>query len=65
MPVLVRCDNIEEWTYALFSHYSPDPCFDNHFVSAGANCHGQCIPFEGNEALLGTTDMPSEEFINW
>lgn len=25
----------------------------------------QCIPFEGNEHLLGTSDMPSEEYINW
>lgn len=62
MPVLVRDDNDQEWNYLYFSHYSKK-LPDNFF--AGGNPWEQCIPFEGNEHLLGTTDMPSEEYINW
>ena len=63
MPVLVRDDNAEEWKYTDFSHIS-SKCSSYKFV---ANCSywRQCIPFEPNKHLLGTTDMPSSEYINW
>ena len=63
MPVLVRDDRGKKWSYALYSHYDSEA--DYPFVTAGDNVFIQCIPFEGNEYLLGTTDMPSEKFINW
>lgn len=62
MPVLVRDDESNDWRYVQFSHTRKMPSF--RFV-AGAFAWQQCIPFEGNEHLLGTTDMPSEEYINW
>lgn len=59
--VLVRdCDTNGTWKIELFSHRSKD----GWFICVGS-CYCQCIPFEGNEHLLGTTDMPSEEYINW
>lgn len=63
MPVLVRIYNNHKWCYSLFSH-----CYKHqgilHFSCGGAGWL-QCIPFEGNEHLLGTTDMCNEKFINW
>lgn len=62
MTVLVRDRNENEWCHSWYSHYSKSGIC--HFNAVGLYWK-QCIPFEGNEALLGTTDMPSEEYINW
>ena len=62
MPVLVRDDDDEEWNYLFFSHYRKKS--SDHFFAGGSPWF-QCIPFEGNEHLLGTTDMPDEMYINW
>ena len=64
MPVLARDSDEQQWLYTIFGIY------DKHnsvypFVVVDMRGYAQCIPFEGNEHLLGTTDMPSEEFINW
>lgn len=63
MPVLVRDDKRKKWCYALYSHYDNEDSYQ--FVTAGDNPFIQCIPFEGNEHLLGTTDMPDDMYINW
>ena len=63
MPVLVRDDRQKKWCYALYSHHDNEDSYQ--FVTAGDNPYIQCIPFEGNETLLGTTDMCNERFINW
>ena len=62
MPVLVRDDKTQKWDYNLFSRIDNDS--EYKFVVCG-DVNIQCIPFEGNEHLLGTTDMCGEEFINW
>jgi hypothetical protein len=63
MPVLVRDYDNTQWRYVQFSHCVGK---DNPIMfNACGNTWEQCIPFEGNEHLLGTTDMPSEEYINW
>ena len=62
MPVLVRDDNSDEWNYLLFSHYRKK--FSDHFF-AGGSPWCQCIPYENNEHLLGTTDPCDERYINW
>ena len=62
MPVLVRYNNREEWRYVPFSHIITNGSWK---FNAVGTVWQQCIPFEGNEHLLGTTDTPSEEFINW
>ena len=64
MPVLERSGNDEHWDYNIFSRYLTNNC-SHPFILVG--CHSrQCIPFnEETKHLLGTTDMPSEEYINW
>ena len=63
MEVLVRDDDDEEWNYLHFSHYRKKS--SDHFFAAG-NTWFQCIPFNNDtKHLLGTTDMPSVEYINW
>jgi len=60
MPVLVREYDTCHWQWVQYSHFNGVGLF----FAAGKTWR-QCIPFEGNEHLLGTTDMPSEEYINW
>ena len=64
MPVLQRSSNDEDWDYNIFSRYIDDNR-SHPFILVG--CHSrQCIPYnEDTKHLLGTTDMPSEEYINW
>lgn len=57
--VLIRVGNNSKWTCDFFSYYH------NGFHCVGTDDWSQCIPFEGNETLLGTTDPCSEEFVNW
>lgn len=62
MPVLVRDGNCHEWRYVTFSHYRK---VGTPFCAGGQYWY-QCIPFnKKTKHLLGTTDMPSEEYINW
>ena len=63
MPVLVRADNNCKWDYSVFSRITSNE-FWQFAVCNGVN-FAQCIPFEGNEHLLGTTDMCDEMYINW
>ena len=53
--VLVRDDDDEEWTCSLFS------LKDDGGYNACGLIWNQCIPYEGNEHLVGTTDKPKEE----
>lgn len=50
--VLVRDGDACEWTCNLFSHKT-----ENLYVCMDAS-YQYCIPYEGNEHLLGTTDSP-------
>ena len=61
--VLVRDADDGKWRCNWFSDYSGDGGV-YRFVTTKCG-YAQCIPFESNEHLLGTTYMPSEEFINW
>ena len=66
--VLVRRADDEEWAIEMFSkYYDSEPTIHGrtYRFMCIADSYTQCIPFEGNEHLLGTTDMPSEEYINW
>lgn len=66
--VLVRCSNDEEWMIEFFCKYDTlvhtAPHRDYPFMGIG-DSYSQFIPYEGNEHLLGTTDMPDECYINW
>lgn len=53
--VLVRDDNVDVWRIDLFNNYNPEIIYPYKCLA----CHyNQCIPFEGNEHLLGTTNNP-------
>lgn len=64
MPVLARDSDEKKWLYTIFGMYNKDNKI-YPFVVVDMRGYTQCIPFEGNEHLLGTTDMPSEKYINW
>lgn len=56
--VLIRDYNDEEWCASFFSHYADDKksqaiCVNDYGVQ-------QCIPYEGNEELVGTSNKPKE-----
>ena len=53
--VLVRVEDEDEWGINLFSHYNRVECFKYQCING---CYRKCIPYEGNEHLLGTTDNP-------
>lgn len=55
--VLVRDDYGQEWKINFFSHYKKDVTYK---YSCLKSCYNQCIPYEGNEHLLGTTDPYTE-----
>ena len=67
MPVLVRDYNNSQWSYVQFSHLIAERNVGEggfKFNACGIP-YIQCIPFEGNESLLGTTEPCDERFINW
>lgn len=60
--VLVRGGIGQKWTHDFFGFLDKDKGFP--FVCVGYYV-SQCIPFEGNEHLLGTTDDCDEYYKNW
>ena len=57
--VLMRSSNAREWVATFYSHYS-----NNKFYGCGMCCD-QCIPFEGNEHLCGTTYDCDDYYKIW
>ena len=60
--VLVRFDDDDRWEAELFSSYN-SRC-DNPFNCIGL-AYPQCIPYLGNEVLLGTTDHCDKYYCSW
>lgn len=60
--VLVRDNNEQKWTVDLFSFYDKDLVYKYVCVGHYVN---QCIPYGGNEHLLGTTDDCDEYYKTW
>lgn len=52
--VLMRNEDNQPWRACLFSHYREDLACP--YVCVGCSAYKQCIPYEGNEYLLGTTN---------
>ena len=58
--VLIRDENCDLWHIDLFEEYNegdlkfPYYCMGEHYK--------QCIPYEGNESLLGTTLPPKHKY---
>lgn len=56
--VLVRNNKFDTWTATLYSHKIPkNELYAGQYVCCEKE-YAQCIPFEGNEHLLGTTNKP-------
>ena len=53
--VLVRDAESAKWRCAFYSHFEPNGIY-HHITVSGA--YGMCIPFEGNEHLVGTAKNP-------
>lgn len=53
--VLTRDTEDSEWACDMFSHMSDDTRYPYQTITG---VYKYCIPYEGNEALLGTTDSP-------
>ena len=61
--VLVKYGNVTDWKADLYSHY--DGGMPNSpFCCIGA-WYEKCIPYEGNEHLLGTDEDCDEYYKNW
>ena len=58
--VLVRGESERPWKPAEFGFFN-----DGFFYVLGGNAYKQCIPYEGNEHLLGTTDDCDEYYKTW
>ena len=64
-PVLVRNTNGQVWTMDLFSHkIDTNRGLQISFVCVG-HCPNQCIPYKGNEHLLGTTNDCDDFYKTW
>lgn len=62
--VLVRDDNTEKWKPNFWGFYDIDNPKIYPYECCGA-IFAQCIPYEGNEHLLGTTHDCEEFFKTW
>lgn len=55
--VLVRNKNTTCWRPDIFLYIHKEMILDDEYACAGGKWE-QCIPYEGNEHLVGTADMP-------
>jgi hypothetical protein len=55
----MRSSNAMKWTAAFYSHKEGE-----YFAGCGLYCK-QCVPYEGNEHLLNTTNDCDEFYKNW
>ena len=62
--VLVRDNNTSIWINAFFGFYDIEITKKYPFVASGIYWT-QCIPYEGNEHLLGTYEDCDEYYKNW
>ena len=58
--VLVRDINSDNWIGAFYSHYKP-----GRFYTIGNSYYYQCIPYEGNEHLLDTSNDCIDYYKTW
>lgn len=61
--VLVRSGNSHTWKTGFFSHI--DKSNNKSFFVVNTHYWSQCIPFEGNEHHVGTTNDCDEYYKNW
>lgn len=61
--VLVRDFDTQEWFISLFSHYNGLKMYKYSCINGRG--YEQCIPYEGNQHLLGTTNDCDEYYKTW
>ena len=59
--VLVRNHKEDVWVCAFFSHYNENSEIYGKYICAGGEGWNCCIPYEGNERLVGTSESPEEK----
>lgn len=65
--VLVRDNDTDIWVPAIYGYYESNEKFalDYHYYTIGSCYMRHCIPYEGNQHLLGKTDDCNEYFKTW
>lgn len=63
--VLVRDSTCSIWRPAIFGCIDKSACGLGHYYVLGGICWRYCIPYEGNEHLLGTTQDCNEYYKTW
>ena len=61
--VLVRDHNAQEWVASLFSNYNEPKKYK--YICVNGSGYAQCIPYEENKHLLGTTNDCDEYYKTW
>jgi hypothetical protein len=61
--VLARCSSLEKWCIQLFEKFDETGNFP--FICMGYNKYKMCIPYEGNEHLIGKTGSCDEYYKTW
>lgn len=61
--VLVRDESTQKWAIDLWMAYASN--YKQWKCLCLGSQYAQCIPYEGNEHLLLTADMPDEYYITW
>ena len=60
--VLIRDHKSQKWSPAIWGIYTDDPYFPYKLIGTISCC---CIPYEGNEHLLNTTNDCDEFYKTW
>lgn len=63
--VLVRDTGEEKWKPAIWGYYDANNTKYYPYETVGGNCFSFCIPHEGNEHLLGTTNDCDDFYKTW
>lgn len=63
--VLVRDNEKEKWKPAIWGYYDTDHIKYYPYETICGNCFEFCIPYEGNEHLVGTKNDCDEYYKNW
>jgi hypothetical protein len=61
--VLARDTNKAKWLITFFSHCNNLETYKYSCINGAG--YAQCIPYKGNEHLLGTTNDCDDYFKNW
>lgn len=63
--VLVRDNKTDAWKPAYWGFYDETNITIFPYETVGGNCFSMCIPYKGNEHLLGKTDNCNDFYKTW